>query len=68
MKLSDRSIKWGPRVKPLGYAQLSIGAKIHKSSSADTYLSIKTPFLYSLEGKKKGQGVINPSTLALPLH
>ncbi len=41
---------------------------MHKSNSVSKSLSIKTPFIQALEGKKKGRGVINPSTLILPLH
>jgi hypothetical protein len=41
---------------------LSIGAKMHISSNANTSLSIKNPLhIRFLEGKKKGRGVITPS-------
>jgi len=51
------SVPWGPRGNPLGYTQLSIGAKRHIRKSANTILSIKTPYLYILwRAKKKAEG------------
>jgi len=41
---------------------------MHISSNAITNLSIEAPSVDFLEGKKKGQGLITPSTFATPLN
>jgi hypothetical protein len=51
----------GQGVKPLGYTQLSIGAKMHKSNSVNMSFSIKNPLLFKLwRVKKKAEGNYSP--------
>lgn len=60
-----QSYRGGQGVKPLGNAQLSIGAKMHISNSVSTNLSIKTPSYDFWRAKKKLE-VSNPPAYATP--